>query len=201
MKQWLIIGALFAALLVYMGFQQNAIGNLRSERDKYRHNTESLLTDVEQYKTKDSLNAAKVGALELTIKEYEKFRAEDAELIRTLKVKNRDLKAITTTQSETIIQLSSVPRDTVIIRDSVQVPAVSVCCGDDWYDFTGVLTENEFTGNVHVRDSLIVAETVQYKRFWGFLWKTKKIKNREMDVVSRNPHTIIMGVDYVTIEK
>ena len=201
MKRWLIIGAIFAALLVFAGFQQNAIENLKQERNRYERNTQSLLLDVEQYKTRDSLNAAKVGALELTIQEYERFRAADAKLIKTLQTKNRDLTAITAAQSQTIMELSAVPRDTVIIRDSVAIPAVAVHTGDAWYDFDGILTEQEFTGTLVNRDSLLVAETVQYKRFLGFLWKTKRIKNKQIDVVSKNPHTTIMGIEYIEIEK
>ena len=201
MKRWLIIGAIFAALLVFAGFQQNAIDNLKQERNRYERNTESLLLDVAQYKTRDSLNAAKVGALELTIQEYERFRAADAQLIKTLKTKNRDLTAITAAQSQTIMELSAVPRDTVIIRDSVAMPAVAVHTGDAWYDFDGILTEQKFTGTLVNRDSLLVAETVQYKRFLGFLWKTKRIKNKQIDVVSKNPHTTIMGIEYIEIEK
>ena len=201
MKKWLIVGAIFAALLVFAGFQQNAIENLKQERNRYERNTESLLLDVEQYKTRDSLNAAKVGALELTIQEYKRFRAADARLIKTLQTKNRDLTAITAAQSQTIMELSAVPRDTVIIRDSVAMPAVAVHTGDAWYDFDGILTEQEFTGTLVNRDSLLVAETVQYKRFLGFLWKTKRIKNKQIDVVSKNPHTTIMGIEYIEIEK
>lgn len=201
MKQWLIIGAVFTALLVFAGFQQNAIENLKQERNRYERNTESLLLDVEQYKTRDSLNAAKVGALELTIQEYERFRAADAQLIKTLQTKNRDLTAVTTAQSQTIMELSAVPRDTVIIRDSVAMPAVAVHTGDAWFDFDGILTDQEFTGTLINRDSLLVAETVQYKRFLGFLWKTKRIKNKQIDVVSKNPHTTIMGTEYIEIEK
>ena len=201
MKRWLIIGAIFAALLVFAGFQQNAIENLKQERNKYERNTEALLLDVAQYKTRDSLNAAKVGALELTIQEYERFRAADAKLIKTLQTKNRDLTAITAAQSQTIMELSAIPRDTVIIRDSVAMPAVAVHTGDAWYDFDGILTEQEFTGTLVNRDSLLVAETVQYKRFLGFLWKTKRIKNKQIDVVSKNPHTTIMGIEYIEIEK
>ena len=201
MKQWLIVGAIFAALLVFAGFQQNAIDNLKQERNRYERNTESLLLDVAQYKTRDSLNAAKVGALELTIQEYERFRAADAKLIKTLQTKNRDLTAITAAQSQTIMELSAVPRDTVIIRDSVAMPAVAVHTGDAWFDFDGLLTDSEFTGTLVNRDSLLVAETVQYKRFLGFLWKTKRIKNKQIDVVSKNPHTTIMGTEYIKIEK
>lgn len=201
MKQWLIIGAVFAALLVFAGFQQNAIEGLKQERTRYQRNTETLLLDVEQYKTRDSLNAAKVGALELTIKEYERFRAADAQLIKTLQTKNRDLTAVMTSQSQTIMELSTVPRDTVIIRDSVAMPAVAVHTGDAWYDFDGLLTDSEFTGTLAVRDSLTLVESVQYKRFWGFLWKTKKIRNRQLDVLSKCPHTKIVNCEHIVIKK
>ena len=199
MKQWLIVGAIFAALLVFAGFQQNAIENLKQERNRYERNTESLLLDVEQYKTRDSLNAAKVGALELTIQEYERFRAADAKLIKTLKTKNRDLTAITAAQSQTIMELSAVPRDTVIIRDSVAMPAVAVHTGDAWYDFSGLLTKDEFTGKMEHRDTLLLVETVQYKRCLFF--KTKKVKNRQLDVVSKSPHNTIVGLEHIVIEK
>ena len=201
MKRWLIVGAIFAALLVFAGFQQNAIDNLKQERNRYERNTESLLLDVAQYKTRDSLNAAKVGALELTIQEYERFRAADAKLIKTLQTKNRDLTTITASQSQTIMELSAVPRDTVIIRDSVAMPAVAVHTSDVWYDFSGLLTKDEFTGTLAVRDSLMLVESVQYKRFWGFLWKTKKIRNRQLDVLSKCPHTKIVNCEHIVIEK
>ena len=64
---------------------------------------------------------------------------------------------------ETIIELMAIPRDTVvIIKDSIQVPAISVHCGDAWFDFEGILTAENFSGTLHNRDSLIVAETVRY---------------------------------------
>lgn len=202
MKRWLIIGAIFAALLVFAGFQQNAIDNLKQERNRYERNAESLLLDVTQYKIRDSLNAAKVGALELTIQEYERFRADDAALIKELKQRNRDLAAVNKTQSQTIIDLRATPKDTVIItKDSLVVPAVKIHSGDAWYDFDGLLTKEEFTGTLQNRDSLVVAETVKYKRFLGFLWKTKQIKDRQVDVVSKNPHTEILGVEHITISK
>ena len=200
MKRWLIIGAIFAALLVFAGFQQNAIDNLKQERNRYERNTESLLLDVTQYKIRDSLNAAKVGALELTIKEYKRFRADDAELIKQLKQRNRDLAAVNKTQSQTIIELRAVPRDTVVlVRDSVRVPAVEVHCGDAWYNFDGILTKDEFTGKMEHRDSLLLVESIRYKRFlW---WKTKRIKDRQLDCVSKSPHNYIRGLEYVVIEK
>lgn len=204
MKPWIKVAVLavviFAAAISVI-WADRTINRLTAERDKYRNNTETLLSDVETFRVRDSLSAARVQSLELTIKEYQRFRADDAALIRELKAKNRDLAAVNKTQSQTIINLQAVPRDTIVIRDSVQVPAVAVHCGDAWFDFDGVLTTDEFTGTLANRDSLLLAESVRYKRFLGFLWKTKQVKDRELDVISRNPHTTILGIEHVVIEK
>ena len=201
MKKILIIAGVILALLVAIGFQQNRIERLTSERDRYKGNTEALMTDVEHFKVRDSLSAARVEALELTVREFERFRSEDAALIRELRQRNRDLASVNTTQAQTIIEMSAVPRDTVIIRDSIPVKAVAVHCGDAWYDFDGLLTEDNFTGRLQNRDSLILAETVKYHRFLGFLWKTRRVDERQSTVVSRNPHTEILGVEHVVIER
>lgn len=195
------VAVILAAILCFVWFQHRQIQQLRGERDKYRNNTETLLGDVETYRVRDSLNAARVQSMELSIKEFERFRADDARLIRELKAKNRDLAAVNKTQSQTIIELQAAPRDTFIVRDSIPIPAVAVHCGDAWFDFDGLLTATEFTGTLANRDSLLIAESVQYKRFLGFLWKTNKVKNRRVDVVSKNPHTSILGVEHVVIEK
>lgn len=178
------------------------IEQLIHERDRYRANTETLLEDVRTYRVRDSLSAARVESLELTLKEYERFRADDAELIRELKARNRDLATVNKTQSETIIELSAVPRDTVVlVRDSIIAPAVALHCGDHWFDFDGLLTGDGFTGTLRNRDSLLLAESVKYRRFLGFLWKTRRIEDRQLDVVSRNPHTNILGIEHVVIER
>ena len=191
------MAAFMVAILCLLEFQHRQIGALKSERERYRNNTETLLADVEQYKVRDSLSAARVQALELSIKEFEKYRASDAALIRELKSRNRDLSAVNDVQAQTIIKLYARPRDTTIIRDTIPMPAVAVECGDAWYSFRGLLTANDFTGELTSRDSLIIAESVRYKRFLGFLWKTGKIKDRRVDVVSRNPHTKILDVEYI----
>ena len=177
------------------------ISTLEKERDRYRNNVEVLSGDVGRYRVLDSLSGARCEALELTVKEFEKYRAEDAALIKALRVKVRDLSAVNTAQMETIIRLSDVPRDTIVIRDSVEVQAVAVSCGDEWYDFEGILTPVEFSGTLRNRDSLIVAETIKHRRFLGFLWKTGRVKSRKLDIVSRNPHTEILGVEHITISK
>ena len=191
----MLIGALFSGLLI----QHQRINNLKEERDKYQHNTETLLNDVETYQVRDSLSAAKVGELELTIKEFERYRAEDAALIKDLTKKNRDLATLNKAQAQTIIDLRATPKDTVVLVDSIPIKAKKVQCGDEWYTFTGLITDDSFTGQLQNQEKLVLSETVRYKKIlW---WKTKKIKDRQLNAVSLNPHTKITNLEYITIEK
>lgn len=206
MKKYLIIAAIALAVsaVVTIWVQRSRINTLTGERDKYRTNTETLLQEVSRYQTKDSLNAAKVGVLELKLSEFEKYRASDAELIKTLQTKNRDLERVTTTQMETINELRATVRDSIVYLPGDTVTTVLRCIDivEPYFELHGCTTPaGVFTGTHINRDSLLIAETVQYKRWLGFLWKTNKIKNRQIDVVSKNPATKILGVEFITIEK
>lgn len=204
MKKYIILAAIIMAIAAAFWFQQKRINNLTEERDKYRSNTEILLQDVKTYQTKDSLNAIKVGNLELSLAEYKKYRADDLALIKTLQAKNRDLERVTTTQMETINELRATVRDSIVYLPGDTVTTVLRCVDivEPYFELHGCATpDGQFTGTHINRDSLLIVETVQYKRWLGFLWKTKKIKNRQIDVVSKNPATKILGVEFVTIEK
>lgn len=201
MKKYLFIAiAIFGAcMLIIVVMQDRQIAQLTAERDKYKENTQTLLQQTSTYQVRDSLNAAKVGTLELTVKELEQFRAQDAALVRDLKTKNRNLNELNKAQMRTIEQLRCVPRDTVILIDSIPITAKSVHCGDAWYTFDGLMTDTEFTGTMTSHDELILTETVRYKKF--LFWKTHKILDREMEAVSKNPHTTITGLEHIIIDR
>lgn len=203
MKKYLIWAAIILAVAAAFWVQHVKIKRLTEERDRYWSNTEILLQDVKTYQTKDSLNAIKVGNLELSLAEYKKYRADDLALIKTLQAKNRDLQRVTTAQMETINELRANVRDSIVYLPVDTVTTVLRCIeySDKWVDFDGCIINNMFSGKIITRDSLLITESVQYKRWLGFLWKTKKIKNRQIDVVSKNPATKILGVEFVTIEK
>lgn len=199
----LAVAAVVVAVIVALVVQHGKIKHLRAERDTYQTNTQVLMEDVKRYQTKDSLNVATIGVLELKLSEFKKYRAEDAALINSLKVKNRDLEAVTTAQMQTISELRAELKDSIVYLPGDTVERVVKCIEyrDRYLDVVGCIIDNVFSGEVVSRDSLTIVNTVQYKRFWGFLWKTKKVKNRQIDVVSKNPHTQIMGVEYIEIEK
>ena len=206
MKKYLIIAAiaLAVAAVVTIWVQRSRINQLTGERDKYRTNTETLLQDVSLYQTKDSLNAARVGVLELKLSEYKKYRESDAELIKSLQLKNRELQNVTSAQMETITKLNGNVRDSIVYlpEDTTTIVLKCVDISDPWFSLNGCATpDGKFTGTFINRDSILIVETIEYKRFLNFLWKTKKIKNRDFRIISRNPHTKILGFEVVSIRK
>jgi hypothetical protein len=205
MKKYLIIAAiaLAVAAVVTIWVQRSRINQLTGERDKYRTNTETLLQDVSRYKTKDSLNAARVGVLELSIQDYERFMKEDADLINKLKRKNEELQNFSKIQAETIIKIRAQVKDSLIYipGDTAYQSIPCVSFRDSWTNIEACVYNDTLIGDIQIRDSLILYETIIYKRFLGVLWKTKKIKERSFNIVSKNPYTEIKGVEVVSIRK
>ena len=197
-KRFIGTAAIMVAVLMVITYQYNRIKRLEQECARHERNTQTLMGDVETFRVRDSLNAAKVQGLELTLSEFKRFRADDAALIKDLQIKNRNLAAINKTQAETIIRLSATGRDTVVIRDSIPVPAMTFHCGDEWFDFDGLLVDRQMTGTLANRDILTLVESVKYKRF--LFWKTKRVKERTLNAVSQNPHTTIEDVEHIVIE-
>jgi hypothetical protein len=205
MKKYIIIAAiaLAVAAVVTIWVQRSRINQLTGERDKYRTNTETLLQDVYRYQTKDSLNAAKVGVLELSIQDYERFMKEDADLINKLKRKNEELQNFSKIQAETIIKIRAQVKDSLIYipGDTAYKLIPCVSFRDSWTNIEACVYNDTLIGDIQIRDSLILYETIIYKRFLSFLWKTKKIKERSFNIVSKNPYTEIKGVEVVSIRK
>lgn len=187
--------------MLYISIKNNR--QLRADVERYASNTSILMQDIERYRTSDSLNAAKVGVLSLKLSEMEDLRAEDIKTIESLKIKKKELEQITTMQMRTIANIKGEVRDSVVYRDKIirdTVKALNV--SDDWIDLHGVIYDDGiFDGTLEVRDSLTIVETVQRKRFLGFLWRTKRIKSREVDVVNKNPYSQIVGLESITIEQ
>lgn len=193
----LIIGAVGVALLIVIFCLFKRVGTLKDERDRYESNTNVLLSELTTYKTKDSLNVTRIDELRLREDEFSRYMRETSDLVKTLNVRNRELtKAITaTTNNDTHI--------ITVVKDSVLYDTLTAKCidyDDAYIQVHGCATSDTFVGDVSVTDSLYVFETVEYKRFLGFLWKTKKIKNRKFDIMSKNKNTHISGFEVVTID-
>lgn len=204
MKKYIVIATLIGAMLAMLFRQQVKIEDLRTERDNYKANTEYLMQDIKEYVTKDSLHAVSVGVLKLKLLEFQEYRKNDAELIKTLQIENRDLQSVTKAQLHTIAELKGTVRDSLIYLPGDTIVKTLRCIDivDDWFELHGCSTsDNKFSGTYINRDSIYITNTVKRKRFLNFLWKTRKIEDRKIDAVCKNPSTKIIGLAYVEIEK
>lgn len=196
-----IIISVATVMLALIWLQALRINKLTEERDRFESNTSALLSAVTMWRTKDSLNVAKAEVLSLRLAEMERYRAEDLKTIESLKIRKRDLEQITTIQSKTIAELRGKVSDTIVVyreilRDTMQTLHIS----DKWVDLHGIINSGSFDGTLEVRDSLIIVESVSRERFLGFLWHTKRIKKRFVDVTNKNPYTTIVGVESIQID-
>lgn len=212
MKKIIIKIAIIAVAILALVLAFHKIHKLKEENARLLSNQEILLTqkqtimaESQAYRVSDSLNAAKVSELQFTLKEYKKYRAQDLQLIEQLKVKKSDLQKVIDSQTETINSLSAKLNDSIRI-DTVTNIADTLKCFDyksKWTDVSGCIDLKCDSINLQIknRESLKIVETVVYKRFLGFLWKTNKVKDRQVDVVSENPNTTIINLDYVSIKR
>ena len=212
MKKIIIKIAIIAIAILALVLAFHKIHKLKEENIRLLSNQEILLTqkqtimaESQAYRVSDSLNAAKVSELQFTLKEYKKYRAQDLQLIEQLKVKKSDLQKVIDSQTETINSLSAKLNDSIRI-DTVTNIIDTLKCFDyksKWTDVSGCIDLKRDSINLQIknRESLKIVETVVYKRFLGFLWKTNKVKDRQVDVVSENPNTTITNLDYVSIKR
>ena len=212
MKKIIIKIAIIAVAILALALAFHKIHKLKEENARLLSNQEILLTqkqaimaESQAYRVSDSLNAAKVSELQFTLKEYKKYRAQDLQLIEQLKVKKSDLQKVIDSQTETINSLSAKLNDSIRIDTTTNI-ADTLKCFDyksKWTDVSGCIDLKRDSINLQIknRESLKIVETVVYKRFLGFLWKTNKVKDRQVDVVSENPNTTITNLDYVSIKR
>lgn len=210
MKDVIIKIGLIVAVALFIANSVARIRSLKSENDRLKGNQELLLSEKESltaqsqfYKVSDSLNATKIAALNFSLSEYEKYRKQDIKQIEQLKISKSDLQAVVSSQSETINLLSIKLKDSIRI-DTVTFNNDTLKCfkyKSKWTDVAGCLNLNRDTIELQIanRESIKVVETIKYKRFLGFLWKTSKVKSRQVDIVSDNPNTSIINSEYVNI--
>ena len=200
MRRRLILAAIMAAMLVVIVLQGVSVSRIKSERNRYKENTRTLLVDVNTYKVRDSLNAAKAKDLSLKLSELKKYRQDDAKLIADMGVKLRNLQAVASMGTETRTEfVTKIVRDTIFKAVGDTNKAALIDYEDKWLTFKGRLENGQFRGNIISRDSLLIAENVRYKRF--LFWRTKRIKSRDFRVVSKNPHTKIVDCEHIIVEK
>lgn len=198
-KIYLIIAIIAAAGLLLI--QRQHISSLKAKNETLTATKHALLDTVTRYRTKDGLQAAQVAELRLTMDELKKYREQDTRLLESLKTKGRDIERYYTVETVTRDTVLTVLHDSVIIREQEPLKVRSINIDKRWYSLHGWIDGDTLAGELTSRSSLKIVETVKYKRFLGFLWKTNKVKDRHVDVTSLNPNETIEDVEFIVVEQ
>ena len=195
-SQILLVIILLLGGVVFIQFKHAS--KLSDERDRYKQNNTALLSDIERIKVDSTTMAVDAKALRLTIDEYERFRAADAEKIRQMGIKIKNLQAVARHNLEVAAPINAVIRDTVFIRDTVQVVQQKVEMASPHIQLDAVIDNDTLRGDIRLPVTLQQTVWVEYKRkciFW------KKVKAIHQTISSDNPYVDIKYSEYIQIEK
>lgn len=188
----------FLILGVVVWWQQRHIVQLGKKRDRYQGNTEALLSDMKRMQVDSATTAVDVKSLRLTVDEYKRLRAEDAEMIKRLGVKVKNLEAAARHELDISGPIHAVVRDTVVMRDTLPVKRQKVEMVTPYIQLTGLIENECLKGEIKVPVTLHQGIWIEYKRRWIF-WK--KVKAVHQSISSDNPYVKIRYSEYIQIQE
>lgn len=192
-SKYLIVAVLLLCGVVYV--QHRRTLRLTDERDRYRSNNTALLSDVKRMRIDSTTLATDAEGLRLTVAEYRRFRAEDAETIKRLGVKVKNLEAAARHEIEVAGPIDAAVKDTVVIRDTLPQVRQKVEMITPHIRLMGLIENNRLKGEIRVPVTLNQAVWVEYRGWW--LWK--RVKAIHQTVSSDNPYVDIKYSEYIQI--
>lgn len=174
-----------------------SLNNAKEEKKRLTNNQESLLSDIQYYKTESGKNAASVQKLELTKSELEKHCIDLTQTVEDLGIKVKRLQSVANTITKTEVEIQTVVRDSIVYRDR-PVNLKIINWKDPWISLDGVLDGKNFSAKIESIDTLShVAHRVP-KKFLFFRFGTKAVR---LEVVNKNPHSQIIYTEYIELKK
>ncbi|MDE7345145.1 MAG: hypothetical protein K2N48_00195 [Muribaculaceae bacterium] len=192
----LLIYSIIALVLVVIGLSYS-LHKTTQEKARYVANQTALLADVEHYKTQSGLNAASVQKLTLTNAELKKNYDDVVKTAEDLKIKVKRLQSVTTSSTETKLEVKAPVHDTIVIRDGVIDKLSTFYWQDPWTDVRGIIEQDSVDLNIQTYDTIVQFVHKVPHKFWFIKWGCKAIKQ---DIVSKNPHTNIVFTKYIELK-
>ena len=195
LSKYLLVAVLLLSGIVYIQYRRNV--HLANERDRYQANNTALLSEVRRIHIDSTTLAVDTKGLRLTVEEYKRFRAQDAETIKKLGVKIKNLEAAAKHQLEVEGPIDAVVKDTVFIRDTVPLLRQKVEMITPHIQLTGMIEDSRLKGQIRVPVTLNQAIWVEYKGWW--FWK--RVKAIHQSISSDNPYVDIKYTEYIQMQK
>lgn len=172
----------------------------RNEYKMLKSNQETLLDTIKSFKVSDSLNAVTTNSLMLSLKQYKKYHADDAALIKQLKGKQPESVAKTELRTENNIKVKL--KDTIIYKDKYIDTLKTILYNDKWSHVSGFIANDTVSLSIANNEELLITESLQKKKFL-FFWLPVSIfgyKQKALTVISKNPNTQIKSTEFITVK-
>lgn len=173
-----------------------SFNNLKNENKRLKANQETLLDSVKSFKVSDSLKAITVGNLELSLKQFKKYHADDAILIKQLKGQKPEVIIKPNVQTEYKVRTEL--KDSIIYKDTLK----TILYKSKWNYISGFINKDTINLNIINYDELLITESLQKKKFLFFRLPISIFgyKRKVLNVISKNPNTKITSAEYITIK-
>ena len=194
------ISAILLVICMVLCFIANA---LTKQVEILKANETTLLSNTEAYRVNDSLSAIRISQLQLSLSQFEKYRAEDQALIKALRVDNKGLQDVITSATETNRRLQLKLKDSLRVDTVTQYIDTLKCFSfkDSWTALSGCFHKDTTTFSIQNIDSLISVTNVERKRFLFFKLPVKWFgyRSKQATILCKNPYTTISHIEYITI--
>lgn len=171
---------------------------MKEERDTYQSNTRALLADVECVRIDSAMMASTIQVLNLSVEEYEKYRAEDAATIKKMGIRIKDLEAAGRHDVEINVPVDASVKDSVVIRDTVKMIVKAVKMETPYIQLNGIIEDNHLRGSIHLPVHLHQAFWIEYRH--RFLWWRWKVKAIHQTILSDNPYVEIKYTEFINLK-
>lgn len=198
MNKYLIICSVISVLIC--GLLLADRNKLIESRDKYQENTETLLTNIRQYKLDSTTLVTETSRLQLTLKEYKKYREDDLKTIKELGLKLKQVKASMNHQISVEIPINAELRDTVIYREiTPPLIAKQFNLSDRYREFYGTILNDSIQAHLSLNVTLKQYLYLVYKH--KFLWFRWGMNGVNQVIISDNPYVKINYSEFIEIKK
>lgn len=193
---WLLIALISMGAIIL--WQQKRIGKITDERNKYQQNTYTLLSDIEKLRTDSSMQAYQVQILSLNIDEYKKYRAADAQIIESLKLKLKQVSAVSKQELEVNVPINTIVKDSIIFVNNATDTIKTITYKDQYVTFDGNIQNDSLTAhfNVPVTISQVLYKVPKRKFLW-WSWGCKAVKQV---IITNNPYVQLNYSEYIEIK-
>jgi hypothetical protein len=194
-KLYLAAFFVFLGLVCTISFQAKYISKQKANIERLSHNQEALTSEIVNFKTKDSLNAATIKSLVVTTEEYKSFNESSRKQIEALNIKYKRLLKVnqTITQENQNLLLNKLI-DTLYLKDTI-IKTITATYRSPYLDLDVIDLGDRYKIEYQSRDTIDqILENIP-KKLWFIKYGTKGFKTT---YVNKNPNAKVTGSsDYI----